>query len=228
MKRLLFGLLLPSMLLPAAVAGAQQGQAPASFAYNLKAGMGQGPTLDLSLAVTITSTAQDGTRRANIVVRMPRMPLDGKKVEATISPAGALMIASTGQFNTSPGMNPQSIKTNAEAATAPMLQNFIAPINSFASGCAKAPSQKPGATWHAYSKELNADVIYSISGREQHAGRDTLAITMKSASGASATVSGHGNYDPAAHLVVNVHSEVIQSVDPSATQVLDAALASSP
>jgi hypothetical protein len=219
-KRLISGLLLPSLLLCSASAMAQQSGSPANFVYTIKTGMGGPSTLDISLAVTVTSTSRDGTRNANIAVHMPHMPLDGKNVDATISPAGAITIASTGQFDTKGGYSAQSIQANEAAATAPMLQNMIAPLNTFASGCGKAPSQKTGASWHSLDETRN-DMIYTISGREQRGGRDTLAITMKSATGASATASGQGNYDPVAHLVVSLHSETHQM---QAMQIVDVAL----
>lgn len=225
MKHFVFGLLLPALLLTSTVATAQQSQSPASFTYNMK--MGNGPqSMSFSIGVTVKSTANDGTRNVGIAVSMPHMPVDGKKMDATIAPSGVITVASTGQFNTNPGFSVQAAKANEAAAEGPMVQNFIAPLNVFAAGCAKAPSQKVGTTWHWFAMESQADVMYTITGHQQVAGRDTLAIAMKNAPGAPATIHGQGTYDPAAHLVVSVHSETQQSMAAGVTQIFDAALAS--
>lgn len=223
MKHLIFGLLLPSLLLASAPASAQQSPTPSNFTYNMK--MGNGPqTINFSVAVTVKSTERNGTRNVGIALSMPHMPMDGKKVDGTIAPSGEITIASTGQFNTNPGFSISAAKANEAAATGPMIQNFIAPLNDFAAGCAKAPSKKVGATWHAFQQLTQTDVIYTITGREQSGGHDTLAISMKSVPGAQATIVGQGNYDATAHLATNVHSETEQSMANGMKQIFDATL----
>lgn len=54
-----------------------------------------------------------------------------------------------------------------------------------------------GTTWHWFAMESQADVIYTITGHEQAAGRDNLAIAMKNAPGAPVTLRGQGTYDRA-------------------------------
>jgi hypothetical protein len=140
---------------------------------------------------------------------MPQMPpLDGKQMDATISPAGAISIGSTGEMPKN--YSPTQIAAASAAMSGPMVQQFINPLNTFAAAVAAAPSQKTGTSWHALSPE-QIDVVYTITGRQAQSGHDTLAVKMASPSGNGPSISGQGNYDPSAHLVVTLHSEVRQS-----------------
>jgi hypothetical protein len=225
MKCRVSGAVLASLVLTSAVAIAQQAPAAAGFVYNMKMGAGQGSgAMDLSMGFTIKSAEPDGTRKATLTVKAPKMPpLNGKQVDATISPAGAIEIGSTGDIPKH--YSPADAKALSVAATGPMLQMMINPLNAFAKGCGLAPSQNAGTSWHAFSNEAQSDVVYTITGREQRSGRDTIVVTMKSASSAGPSLTGQGDYDPAAHLVVTVHAEFKQSAQATMGQVLDVEMA---
>ena len=224
MKHALFISALPALLFTICVpAIAQQTPAAPGFTYNMKLGTGQGTSMDLSMAVTVTSTDSGGTRSANIVVGAPKMPpLNGKKVGATISPAGEITIASTGDL--AQHFSAANAKAMSDAAMAPMLQMMIDPLNVFAAGCGAAPSQKIGTSWHLYNMMTQANVLYTITGHERRSGRDTLVVTMSTPSATGAAYSGQGNYDPALHLVDSVHVELRRSGQGVPAQVVDAAL----
>lgn len=224
MKHALFISALPALLFTICVpAIAQQTPASPGFTYNMKLGTGQGTGMDISMAVTVTSTDSGGARSASIVVGAPKMPpLNGKKVGATISPAGEITIASTGELTQH--FSPSNAKAMSDAAAAPMLQMMLDPLNVFAAGCGAAPSHTIGASWHLYNTMTQADVVYTITGHERRSGRDTLVITMATPSAAEAAYSGKGNYDPAQHLVDSVHVELRRSGQGAPAQVVDAAL----
>ena len=215
--RLLFALALVSF--PVSPAQASQ---TSPFVYNLKLGTGQGMGMNVSLAVDVRSMAADGTRVAKVTVKAPQMPpIDGKEVDASISPAGAITIASTGDMPQS--YSPAQMKQASQAAMGPMIQMLINPLNTFAAGCAAAPLQNVGTSWHALSPE-HIDVVFTIIGHQQIAGRDTLAIRMSSPSPGGPSYSGQGNYDTDAHLVVSLHSELHQSGQGGPSQVVDVAM----
>lgn len=224
MKHGVFGSVLPALLFTICVpAIAQQTLAVPGFTYNMKLGTGQRTSMDISMAVTVTSTDSGGTRSASIVVGAPKMPpLNGKKVGATISPAGEITIASTGDV--SQHFSVANAKAMSDAAMAPMLQMMIDPLNVFAAGCGAAPSQKIGTSWHLYNTMTQANVLYTITGHERRSGRDTLAVTMSTPAATGAAYSGQGNYDPAQHLVDSVHVELRRSGQAGPAQVVDAAL----
>ncbi len=225
MERALFALVLPALLLAISTPSiAQQASAtPSGFVYNVKLGADHGGSMDISMDFTIASTAQDGARSASVLIRAPNMPpLNGKKVDATISSAGAITIGSTGDLKAH--YSPAQAKAMAAAATAPMLQMMIDPLNVFAAGCGAAPSQKIGTSWRVFNTMTQSDIVFTITGREQRSGRDTLAVTMATPSATGPSYSGKGNYDPSVHLVANVHVELRQSAQGGA-QVVDAALA---
>lgn len=215
--------LICSLIFAGAIALAQQPQAQ-NFVYNLKLGSGAGSGMDLSMAFAIQSTAADGTRQATVLVNAPKMPpLNGKKMGAAISPAGAITIASTGDI--AKHYSPTQAKAMSEAAMSPMVQMMIDPLNTFALACASAPSLKVGTSWHSFWNEGQTDVNYTVTGREQRAGRDTAVVTISTPGGGGATLTGTGNYDPAAHMVVSLHSEIRQSATGPAGQVTDVTLA---
>lgn len=224
MKHGIFGLVLPALLFTICVpAIAQQTPAAPGFTYNMKLGTGQGTSMDISMAVSVTSTDSGGMRSASIVVGAPKMPpLNGKKVGATISPAGEITIASTGDLTQH--FSPANAKAMSDAAMGPMLQMMIDPLNVFAAGCGAAPSQKIGTSWHLYNTMTQANVLYTITGHERRSGRDTLVVTMSTPSATGAAYSGQGNYDPALHLVDSVHVELRRSGQGVPAQVVDAAL----
>lgn len=223
MKHATFVSALPALLLTICVpAIAQQTPAAPGFTYSMKLGTGQGTGMDVSMAVTVTSTDSGGTRSASIVVGAPKMPpLNGKKVGATISPAGEITIASTGDLTQR--FSPANGKAMSDAATAPMLQMMLDPLNVFAAGCGAAPSQKIGTSWHLYNTMMQVDVLYRITGHERRAGRDTIVVRMVTPSPSGAAYRGQGDYDPARHLVANVHVELSRGQGAPA-QVVDAAL----
>lgn len=227
MKRSSFAMVFASLFLAQTVALAQS-PAPPSFIYkiNMSAGPGTG-SMDYSMDVAINATMPDGTRKATLTIHAPKMmQLNNKAVDATISPFGALTIGSTGEMPKN--FNPYSVadaKKMSEAAQGPMVQMLINPMNAFANGFAKAPAAlKPGATWQAFSNEAQATVQYTVTGREQRNGRDTVVVTMQSTPGSGGNVTGQGNYDPAAHLIVNVHCEIRQTAQDKNGQVIDVAM----
>jgi hypothetical protein len=187
--------------------------------------MGSGPgggTIGLSLGFAIKSAAADGTRQAAMLVHFPMMRMmDGKKLDVTISPSGAVTVGSTGEIKAH--YSPSQMKEASTAAQAPMMQMFLNALNWFADGCAAAPSQKVGTSWHAFNTFVQSDIVYTVTGHEQQAGHDTIAVTMKSAGGGM-SLSGQGNYDPVAHLVVSVHSQ-LQQAPGTPAQVVDAQIA---
>lgn len=225
MARCIFGAVIAALLLTSALADAQQTPAAAGFVYDLKMGAGPGSgAMDLSMAFTIKSAEPDGTRKAILTVKAGKMPpLNGKQVDASISPAGAIAIGSTGDMPKN--YSPAEAKALSSAATGPMLQMMINPLNAFANGCGLAPSQHAGTSWHAFSNEAQSDVVYTITGREQRSGRDAIVVTMKSTSSAGPSLTGQGTYDPAAHLVVTMHAEFKQSAQATTGQILDVEMA---
>jgi hypothetical protein len=221
-----FAAIVLTFVLAQAVTAAQNAP-PAMFVYKMtmSAGSGSG-SMDYSLDVAVKSTNPDGSRASSLTIHAPKMPpIDKKTVDATLTPSGAITIGSTGDMpkgNINP-YNSAQMKQMQAASIAPMLQSMIAPLNAFASGLAAAPSFKNGATWQAHSDEAMADVTYTVTGHEQRNGRDTAVITMKSSS-SGPSVSGHGNYDPVAHVVVAVHCEIRQTAGAAQGQILDASL----
>jgi len=216
------------LLLSQAVAVAQS-PPPPTFVYKMTMGAGPGSgSMDYSMDVAITATQPDGTRNAKVTMHASKMPpIDNKTLDASISPFGALNIGSTGEMpkgNFNP-YNMAAAKQMSEAAQGPMVQMMINPMNAFANGFAKAPALKLGATWHAFSNEAMADVQYTVTGREQRNGRDTVVVTMQTPSSSGPSVTGQGNYDPAAHLVVAAHCEIRQAAQDKNGQIIDVAMA---
>jgi len=221
MKKCLFAVLGILLLPLSGIATAQQSSVPASFAYNVKMGTGSGPSVTLALSVAVQSTASDGSRQAEVTVHIPWMrPLDGKRMNATLSPFGAIQIASTGDINKS--YSQMQVAAESQAASGPMVQNFISPLDTFADALAAAPSQKAGTSWHAAAMQF-VDVVYTITAHQQQNGRDTLSVTWAS-QGTGPAINGQGNYDPVAHLVVSLHSELRQAAGGQAA-VTDIAMA---
>ncbi len=224
MKR--FAMVFAVLLLAQTVALAQS-PPPPTFVY--KATMGAGPgtgSMDYSIDVAIVGTQADGTRTAALTMHAPKMmQLNNKTLDATISPFGALAVGSTGEMpkNYSP-YNMAAAKQMSQAAQGPMVQMMLNPMNTFANGFAKAPALKTGATWHAFSNEAMADIQYTVTGREQRNGRDTVIVTMQTPSSSGPSVTGQGNYDPAAHLVVAAHCEIRQTAQDKNGQILDVAM----
>jgi hypothetical protein len=227
MKYWTFALILLSFVVAQTIAVAQS-PPPATFVYKITMGGGPGTgSMDYTMDVAIISTQPDGARKATLTLHAPKMmPVDKKQFDATISPFGVLTVASTGEMpkNDNP-FNMAAAKQMAQAAQGPQLQMMINPLNVFANGFAKAPTLKQGATWHVFSNETGADVQYTVAGREQRNGRDTVIVTMQNPSNSGATVSGQGNYDTAAHLVVNVHCEIKQTPQDKNGQIIDVAMA---
>lgn len=227
MKHRTFATILVSLFLMQAVAIAQSAPPPA-FAYKIamSAGAGTG-SMDYTMDVAIKSTNADGSRPVSLTIHAPKMPpLNNKKMDATLTPYGAISVASTGQMPTG-GFNPfntAQVKQMQQASTGPMMQMLINPFNTFANGLANAPSFKNGATWQAHSNEAMADIKYTVTGHEQRNGRDTAVITMTTPASSGPSVTGKGNYDSASHLVVAVHCEIRQTPDAKEAQVLDVAM----
>lgn len=218
------------LLALANTAAAAQSAPPSTptFIYQIARSGAGGPSSTMSLDVAVLSTQPDGTRKASLVVHAPKMPVDNQRIDATISPSGSFSLASTGtmpqHFNP---FSAHDIKAAQQTSVGPMVQMMIGPINAFASAFANAPaSLKTGATWHAFSYETGGDVIYTVTGNEQRNGRDTIALSMKSAGASTtgATVSGQGLYDATGHVVVAVHSEMRQSASANVMQMVDVAL----
>jgi hypothetical protein len=219
-----FATILISIFLAQGLASAQS--VPPAFAYKITMGAGPGTgSMEYSMDVAIKSTNADGSRPATLTIHVPKMPpLDKKTMDATISPFGAITVGSTGEMPKN--YNPYSVaqaKQMSQAASGPMMQMLINPLNTFANGLANAPSFKTGATWQARSNETMSDITYTVTGHEQRNGRDTAVITMKSTPGGP-SVTGQGNYDPISRLVVAVHCEIRQTPDAKEAQILDAAM----
>lgn len=216
-----------SFVLVQAIAAAQS-PPPPTFVYKMTMGAGPGTgSMDYTMDVAITSTEPDGTRKATLTLHASKMmQLDKKSVDATISPFGGITVGSTGEMPKN--YNPFDIaagKQMAQASQGPMVQMMINPLNTFANGFEKAPPLKPGATWHVFSNQTGADVQYTVTGQEQRNGRNTVVVTMKNPSNTGASVTGQGNYDPVAHLVVAMHCEIRQTPEDKNGQIVDVAMA---
>ena len=220
-----FVTILVSLVLIQAAALAQS--APPTLVYKINMGTGaKTGSIDYTMDVVIKSTNPDGSRSASLTIHAPKMPpINNKTMDATLSPFGAITVGSTGEMpkgNFNP-FNMGQAKQMAEATNGPMVQMMINPFNTFANGLANAPSFKNGVTWHSQSNEAMADITYTVTSHEQRNGRDTAIVTMKSAPNGP-FVTGQGNYDPAARLVVAVHCEIRQTADAKEAQVLDMAM----
>lgn len=224
MTNRMFSAIFLSLVLSQAICAAQS--APPSFVYKITMGAGPGSgSMDYTMDVAIKSTNPDGSRAVSLTIHGSKMPMiNNKTMDATLTPFGAIAVGSTGEMPKS--MNPYSIaqqKQMMQAAGGPMLQMMLNPLNAFAGGLSSAPSFKNGATWHADSSEVMTEITYTVTGHEVRNGRDTAVITMKSAAGGP-SVTGQGNYDPAAHLVIAVHCEIRQTATDKQGQILDVAM----
>lgn len=221
----IFGSMLLCVLFIQTIALAQS-PAP-TFVYKITMGAGAGTaSMQYTMDVAIKSTNADGSRPASLTIHAPQMmPIDNKTLNATLTPFGGITVGSTGEMpkgNYNP-FNLGQAKQMSEASTGPMMQMMINPLNTFAAGLSSAPSFKDGVTWQAQSKETMALITYTVTGHEQVNGRDTVVITMKS-SPDGPSVTGQGDYDPAARLVVAAHCEIRQTAGAKEAQVFDVAM----
>jgi len=102
----------------------------------------------------------------------------------------------------------------AKLAENEVAGTFIVP-NVIALSCAKRTSFAAGDTWRVVSKADNATYDVSVAGQETFLGHDTLLLRVQShfdsAAGASST-DANVHYDPQAHLVLGMHSVIINSI----------------
>ncbi len=225
MKRCNLGLILPLLLPMSAVAVAQQGSATQGFVYNMKMGDAKSGSMDFSMAFTIKATAQDGTRNASLVVKSPKIPpLDGKKLDATISPAGAISIGSTGDITKHYSVLQSSCRGGR--------RDWPDAANAY------QPHQRLCFGLLAYALAEIRNILACVFERKpggrrlhHHRARASLPVairsfvTMKGASDSGPSVTGQGNYDPVAHLVVNLHSILRLTPQAAQGQEVDVAMA---
>lgn len=223
MARQTLGPILILVFLMQAVALAQG--PPSTYVYKMTMSSAGTGSMDYTMDIAIQTANPDGSRQATLTIHAPKMPpLNNTSMDATLSPFGAIIVGSTGEMPKN--FNPFNIgqaKQMQRASNGPMIQSFLTPFNTFASGLSNAPSFKNGATWKALSNDTMAEVTYTVTRHEQRNGRNTAVVTMKTGSNGP-SVTGQGNYDPASRLVVALHCEIRQTADAKQAQVLDAVM----
>jgi hypothetical protein len=186
-------------------------------------GMGAGAVPGMSIELTIKNTDPDGTRHGSLKLDMPHAPGNAvQPLDVTMSPGGAI-VTTIDPAHLSPhiGMSKAeqaAVSANAQSA---MLQLQLRSFNEFANACGAQASLTVGKSWHQTGAQPPpTDITYTVTGRQQYAGRDTVAVSMQTAPGAAMPVTGHGFYDPAAHVVAGFHFEM-KSPDGRQSETVD-------
>ena len=102
----------------------------------------------------------------------------------------------------------------AKLAENEVAGTFIIP-NVIALSCAKRTSLKAGDTWRVVSKADNATYDVSVAGEETYLGHNTILLRAQShfdsPSGSNST-DANVHYDPQGHLVLAMHSVIINNI----------------
>jgi hypothetical protein len=206
------------------VAGAQERAAGQHLIYDVTTGgqsghMGSGRSDTTMLDLALDQLNPDGSAHANA-----SMEIHGQKMsfEASISSTGAITGKSDPNIKPHYGMSEQESNALAANSLAQNLGYVLAPLNAFADACAARGALHVGDSWQGTMKTpVPADVVFTVTGRQSQAGRDSFAIKIASAGDGPATASGQGYYDPVAHLVTGLH---IQLAAPSGEMTTDVTL----
>lgn len=172
-------------------------------------GMGKGAMQTTTLSFNIDRIDADGSAHANVTTQMPHVPGgDSPTFEATLMPSGAIVP------KYDPNMRPhfslsksymRSLSGNSFAQQLTMQLGMVN-FNALADECSKR-KLRIGQTWQATSTGMMpASVRFTVTGRQQQAGRDVFVVSMETGSGGMGATTGQGYYDPVAHLVVGLHS----------------------
>lgn len=213
-------------LLPPAHASADQRKVGDRIVYDMQMGLNAQQTMKNTLTVTIDRVDGDGSAHALVTIDAAHQPQ--LKTEATVSPAGEILAKTDTAMPKLPGLivTPAQAKAMqqqemAVAATSTITMN-LRTFNAFAAATAGRKKLKVGDTFKASGGGYGGgQVTYKVTGREQHLGHDSFAVSIQSAPGAMESVSGQGYYDPAAHLVVAFHADQTMQ---QGTQVFDITL----
>lgn len=186
-----------------AVAIAQERKAGDQLVYTVQMGGGTGAKLMSSdMTVAIDSVDPDGSAHTKISMSMPGA---GKTtVEAAMSPAGELI---TKLGDTKPSM---SMSKSAAAAMSmnSMLGIILGPFNGLASGAAAHGALRLNDSWHGTAGLMPIDLTYKVTGTKEVSGHQATVVSIQSENSGMGQITGEGYYDPAAHLVVGIHSEM--------------------
>jgi len=102
----------------------------------------------------------------------------------------------------------------AKLAENEVAGTFIVP-NVIALSCAKRTSFAAGDTWRVVSKADNATYDGSVAGQETYLGHNAILLGAQShfdsPTGSSST-DANVHYDPQAHLVLGMHSVIINNI----------------
>lgn len=170
--------------------------------------MGAGKGTGMTLVLAVDRINPDGSAHANGSFQVAGMPKGMvPPIDTTISPSGAIVTKQIPNVHPHYGWSTQEQLAVASNQMVLGLQNQLAMVNfnAFADGCARR-TLHIGDSWESPSERFaGMNLRYKVTGREQHLGHDAFAVSMQSADN---SMTGQGYYDPAAHLVVAVHSEM--------------------
>ena len=172
-------------------------------------GMPSGATNTTTLSFNIDRIDPDGSAHANATTKMAHVSSgDSPTFEATIMPSGAIVL------KYDPNMRPhfslsksymRSISGN-QMAQQLQIEMDMANFNGFAGECSKR-TLRTGMSWQGTTIGMMPTAVrYKVTGRQQQAGHDVFVVSMQTGSGGIGSTSGLGYYDPAARLVVGLHS----------------------
>jgi hypothetical protein len=202
-----------ALVMASGVASAQERTVGQHVVYDVttsdQGAEGGGRSRTTTLDVAIDQVNPDGSAHANASMQLP-----GHKssFEALISPTGAITGKSDPNVKPHYGMTDAEMNALAENSLAQNIGYVLAPLNTFADACASRGALHVGDSWQGTMKTpIPIDVVFTVTGRQNQAGRNSFAVKIESAGGAVGTASGEGYYDPAAHLVTGLHLQLAAS-----------------
>jgi len=212
------------VVLPSALALAQERRAGDQLVYDVstsgQGGTMGGKTMAITLTFTIKSVDADGTAHADAMVAAPQLPQTGQTpFEVTIAPSGALLP----QYD--PNMKPTYNMSQAQGSALAANEFALGEINQLKltnfNGLANACAQRTlhvGDTWQGSLEMPAIPITYKVSGHQQQHGHDVFAVDMEGGEG-PASFSAQGQCDVTAHLVVSIHTQLKNATAAEVTDV---------
>lgn len=190
------------------LAVAQERQTGDRFVYTMQMGMGTMPGMKSEMTVKIDRVDPDGSAHANVSLSSPHA--SDTTFEATLSPAGEIIPPKLDTTKKpTMGMSPSAQKELAGNYAAQMIAMNLRGFNALAAACAAHGALHANDSWHATTTDAMQTVVsYKVTGTKEVAGHQGFVVAMQSDPGAMMGFSGEGYYDPAAHLVLGVHTEM--------------------